>query len=151
MDDAIDSRLPPGYVSFPRQSQCRKFASGAEAPDGLKPASRDEFVHSTARSRTLSFAGGPIRLYGDPQALQAPLAEADRTRVPHTRTRPGVWESGVFGQQSSQTSPLPRQNFPDEQEQGSGPARILGHIRRRLPKESASSLSSRLSCQQTAS
>lgn len=35
---------------------------GAEAPVGLKPASRDKLVHCAVRSRTLSFAATPFGL-----------------------------------------------------------------------------------------
>ena len=41
----------------------------------------------------------PVRLDGDP--LRAPLAEADRTRVPHTRREdPGSGKPGRFGQRA---------------------------------------------------
>ena len=120
-----------------------KFALGAEAPVGLKPASRDELIHCAVHSRTFYVAGSPFGCV----ATLVGSARGGRSNEgsPHSDETRGleiwrIWSAGKPGERA-----LPRQNFPDEQQQGSGPGRILGHIRRRLPKGSASSLRSRLS------
>jgi hypothetical protein len=117
MEDAIDSRLPPGYISFSRQSLWWKFASGAEAPVGLKAS-----VSGRARPlrRSLedplnpSVAGYPIRLYGDPLWLR--LRRQMEGRFPTLGRDPGSGNLAYLVSVRGRERALPRQTFPDEQE-----------------------------------